>query len=153
MSGETQTRPRDTGLREQIEAMRELLDALARERAALAGHDAVALEAAVREKQALLDRLRVLAQPRASWTTQTDPSGPPRLRHPTEPRAPEEELARLADRCRRENRVNGALLEATRQQTAQLLAIVTGRAPEGGSTYDPRGGNGSRIGARLQTRA
>lgn len=118
--------------------MRALSEALARERAALLARDAAAIEAAAHDKQVLLEQLRILA-----------PDGA----RPGDLPARNDELARLAEHCRRENRVNGVLLEAQRHQTERLLAIVTGRAPETRVTYGPRGEQPSRIGGQIKTTA
>lgn len=126
---------------QQIDALHALADVLARERAALLARDPDALEAATRDKETLLERLRTFSPDRDASTRLAGSS------------APHDELARLAHRCHRENRLNGALLEAQRQQTEQLLAIVTGRAPEGRAAYGPRGAPSSPTGGRIRTTA
>lgn len=126
---------------EQIAATRDLLDALARERAALEAREGGALQAAVRDKQVLLERLGALERE------------PPAREAPDGLRDLEDELLALADRCRRQNHLNGLLLEASRRQAEELLAMLTGRAPERPATYDPRGETGARTGLQLHTRA
>lgn len=104
-----------------VEAAQSLLDCLQREYTALTGQDPAAIEAIVREKHDRLSRLET-ALHRPAPGTQTAPAG----------------LTALLAECERHNRINGNIIEVSRQHVQRALALVRGQNPEP-ALYGPQG--------------
>jgi flagellar biosynthesis/type III secretory pathway chaperone len=140
-------------LRAEINTLSDLLDALARERAALTARDTAALEAAVQDKHDLIGRLRDLERERAPWMPLAHFPGPMEPRWPTDVQAHWNELIELSLRCRRDNEMNGTLLEACRRRVSEALHLLTGRSFDDSVTYGLRRPDGPPTGMRFQARA
>ena len=67
------------------------------------------------------------------------------LRHINDPESRSEvaqiwqDIENLTQTCRRDNKINGIILEKNRQRTARALAILKGQLPETNTTYTATG--------------
>lgn len=143
----------------EIAAAQQLLEALQRETQAL-GSDPEALEAEAQRKQVLVGELEQLHQQRCAllakagcessragmerFVSRFDLQGRLRGRW--------QQLLELTERCRDANLSNGAVVEISRLQLRQALAIIHGRSPQT-VTYDASGESQAAGGTRVLAKA
>lgn len=123
----------DRLLAAEIEGARQLLGVLRREQQALAGPDPNSVEQAVADKRQAIAMLQQLAQRRHSLAGTLPDRGLP---EPADARRTE--LDRLLVELRRQNEINGALVQRRLQHARQALAVLRGQSGQPG-LYDPRG--------------
>lgn len=111
----------------------ELLAILKREHAALLGGDLEALDQAVREKRAAAGHFEQLARTLAAG--HAAPDGGPRTR-----------LAELAAECRRQNEINGGIVESGLRHVRAVAGLLRGGRGDAG-LYTRRGENTPSDGA------
>lgn len=147
-------------LRTELDLTRQLETVLERERAAIAGRDAAALEGIVEDKQRLVQRLAHLAGEREarlvaaghardrdglhSFLAAHDAGG--------ELRALWSQVEAAARACREKNRVNGGLLDLSLQAVRQALGLLRGE-DEPPAVYGPRGRAPAAVGRRSLAKA
>ncbi|RMG50478.1 MAG: flagellar protein FlgN [Gammaproteobacteria bacterium] len=144
-------------LDEGLTLARSLLDVLQAERKALEANNTRALQQAVAEKEALFPRMQALEQalgatlpPSArldipQTLSRLDPSGELAARYHA--------LAEELQRCARENRVNGGIVELGQRYLQESLSILRGNLQTGEGTYDPCGKLHNEAGGHLLSKA
>lgn len=123
----------DRLLAAEIEGARQLLGVLRREQQALTGQDPNSVEQTVADKRQAIAMLQQLAVRRHSLAGTLPNRGLPEAggsRHT--------ELEQLLVELRRQNEINGALVQRRLQHARQALAVLRGQSGQPG-LYGPRG--------------
>ncbi len=118
-----------------LESARRLLDVLEREHAALARGDAPALSDCVSEKNRLLAEIEGFG--RAGPAPEERSFGVESPARDPETQRSRQNLRALLEQCAQRNRVNGRIIELSRQRTQRALAILRGQAAA--DIYGPGG--------------
>ncbi|MEW6353180.1 MAG: flagellar protein FlgN [Pseudomonadota bacterium] len=130
-------------LRREIQYVTRLADVLQREYQALQGRDAAQVEHCTAEKQNLCAHIEELGQQRTTllsgmgYASSAAGVGAYLRTHAEENRL-WQELLHLTAQCRRQNQINGSLVNAGRSHTRRILSILRGQ-PSDGELYGPAG--------------
>lgn len=127
-----------TALTSYSDRLEELLGLLREEHAALTGKDSAALEQCAEAKHLLLSELEKQSVGSDEMNT-LDP-------------VLKERIKSLLEQCRQQNRVNGAMIDASRRFNDRMLQIMLG-STSGSFIYDAAGKNSARLPAQTITRA
>ena len=147
----------------EAESVSRLLEVLEHEAQALGDHDGTVLQESVQRQQELMIELEQLATERLKLLVASGFSGDKegfqgflKAAGEAEGKPLEQMWSALQEQlrnCRDRNQLNGALLEATRRNTQQVLSILLGTQEPATELYDKRGAARSSFGRRSHTKA